>query len=37
MGGGGGAMPGVKSFVISRTMKQADHPGVTIAPDAARS
>jgi len=34
MGGGGGSMPGVKSFVISRTMKQSDHPGVTIAPDA---
>ena len=35
MGGGGGSMPGVKSFVISRTLKQADHPGVTIARDAA--
>ena len=35
MGGGGGSMPGVKSFVISRTMKQADHPDVTIARDAA--
>jgi len=34
MGGGGGSMPGVKSFVISRTMKQADHPDVTIARDA---
>jgi dihydrofolate reductase len=34
MGGGGGTMPGVKSFVISRTMRQADHPDVTIARDA---
>ncbi len=31
--GGGGSMPGVKSFVISRTMKQEDHPKVTIARD----
>lgn len=35
MGGGGGSMPGVTSFVISRTMKQADYPDVTIARDAA--
>src|SRR5918994_7321770 len=35
MGGGEGSMPGVKSFVISRTLKQADHPDVTIARDAA--
>jgi dihydrofolate reductase len=34
MGGGGGSWPGVKSFVISRAMKQADHPDVTIARDA---
>ena len=34
MGGGGGSWPGVKSFVISRTLKQADHPDVTIATDA---
>jgi dihydrofolate reductase len=34
MGGGGGSWPGVRSFVISRTMKQADHPEVTIAQDA---
>ena len=34
MGGGGGEMPGVKSFVISRTLKQADHPEVTIVQDA---
>jgi dihydrofolate reductase len=33
MGGGGGSMPGVKSFVISRTMKQADHTDVTISRD----
>jgi dihydrofolate reductase len=35
MGGGGGSLPGVKSFVISRTMDQADHPDVTIARDPA--
>jgi dihydrofolate reductase len=35
MGGGGGSMPGVKSFVISRTLKEADHPDVTVARDAA--
>jgi dihydrofolate reductase len=34
MGGGGGSMPGVKSFVISRTLKPADHPDVTITGDA---
>jgi len=34
MGGGGGLWPGVKSFVISRTMKQDDHADVTIARDA---
>ena len=34
MGGGGGSMTGVKSFVISRTMKPADHPDVTIVRDA---
>jgi dihydrofolate reductase len=33
MGGGGGSMPGVKEYVISRTMKEADHPDVTIARD----
>ncbi len=32
--GGGASMPGVKSFVISRTLKQSDHPDVTIARDA---
>jgi dihydrofolate reductase len=28
MGGGGESMPGVKSFVISRTMKPSDHPDI---------
>jgi dihydrofolate reductase len=32
--GAGGSWPGVKSFVISRTLKPADHPDVTIARDA---
>jgi dihydrofolate reductase len=36
MGGGGGSWPGVKSFVVSRSMKPADHPKLTIASDAAR-
>jgi dihydrofolate reductase len=35
MGGGGGSWPGVKSFVVSRTMQPADHPDVTIVRDAA--
>lgn len=35
MGEGGGSMAGVKSFVISRSLKQADHPDVTIVQDAA--
>jgi dihydrofolate reductase len=35
MGGGGGMMPGVESVVMSRTMKQADYPTVTIVNDAA--
>jgi len=34
MGGGGGLMPGVKPYVISRTMKPSDHPDVAIASDA---
>jgi dihydrofolate reductase len=34
MGRVDGSMPGVKSFVISRTMDQADHPDVTITGDA---
>jgi dihydrofolate reductase len=33
MGDAGGAMPGIKSYVISRTMNQADHPEVTILRD----
>ena len=28
--GGGAAMPGVKSFVVSRTLEPGDHPGVTV-------
>jgi dihydrofolate reductase len=28
--GGGGGMPGVKSIILSRTMKPADHPKLTI-------
>jgi dihydrofolate reductase len=31
---GGAAWPGVKAFVISRTLKPVDHPRVTIASDA---
>jgi dihydrofolate reductase len=34
MGGGGGPMPGVKSFVVSRTLTPADHPEITIVRDA---
>ena len=34
-GDGGGSMPGVKSFVISRTLTPSDHPEVTIVSDAA--
>ena len=34
MGGGGGSMPGVTSYVISRTMKPTGQRGVTIVPDA---
>jgi dihydrofolate reductase len=34
MGGGEGSWPGITSFVVSRTLKQADHPNVTIARDA---
>jgi dihydrofolate reductase len=34
MGGGGESMPGVKSFVVSRTMKPSDHPDIAIARDA---
>jgi dihydrofolate reductase len=28
--GGGGSMPGVKSIILSRTLKPADHPKLTI-------
>ena len=31
--GGGGAWPGVKSIVISRTLTQSEYPAVTIAAD----
>ena len=31
--GGGGGMPGVKSYVFSRTLKQADARGVTVSND----
>ena len=34
-GDSGGSMPGVRSFVISRTLKPADHPEVTIVSDVA--
>lgn len=27
---GGGTMPGMKAFVVSRTLRQEDHPNVTI-------
>ena len=31
--GGGGTMPGMQVFVVSRTLRQSDHPGVTVADD----
>ena len=34
MGGDAGMAPGVRSVVISRSMRQADHPDVTIVNDA---
>lgn len=34
-GGGGGGMPGMEWIVCSRTLRAADHPGVTITADAA--
>ena len=34
MGGGAGSLPGVQSVVISRTLKPADHPKLTIVSDA---
>jgi dihydrofolate reductase len=36
VGTAGGDMPGIRSFVISRTMKPSDHPGITIEPDPTR-
>ena len=33
MGGGGGEMPGVQSYVVSQTMKPSDHPDVKIVRD----
>jgi len=32
-GHGGGAMPGMKAYVFSRTLRQADCPGVTVSDD----
>src|SRR4029079_18732603 len=34
VGAGGGSMPGIKSFVISRTINPRDYPDVMIVPDA---
>ncbi len=31
--GGGGSTPGMQVFVFSRTLRQEDHPGVTIVDD----
>jgi dihydrofolate reductase len=36
MGGGGGMTSGVQSIVVSRTLKQADHPKATIVSDVER-
>jgi dihydrofolate reductase len=36
MGGGAGMAPGVRSVVFSRTMRQVDHPDLTIVNDAER-
>jgi dihydrofolate reductase len=33
-GGGGGIGPGIRSIVISRTLRQSDHPNLTIVSDA---
>jgi dihydrofolate reductase len=35
MGGGEGEWPGVRSFVVSRTLKEGEHPDVTIVRDGA--
>lgn len=32
--GGGGGMPGMKAYVLSRTLRQADCPGVTVSDNA---
>jgi dihydrofolate reductase len=34
-GSGGGSMPGTKSYVFSRTLRQADCPGVVVSADPA--
>src|SRR5688572_32455206 len=33
MGGGGGSMPGVKSYVVSRTLQQSGHRDVPVVAD----
>jgi dihydrofolate reductase len=33
---GGGGMPGMKSYVFSRTLPQKDHPGVTVVAERAK-
>lgn len=33
---GGGVAPGMKTFVFSRTLRQQDHPGVTIVAEGAQ-
>ena len=35
-GGGSGSMPGMQVFVVSRTLRQADHPNVTVVDDPER-
>ncbi len=35
--GGGPAMPGMQAYVLSRTLKQADCPGVTVSGDASET
>jgi dihydrofolate reductase len=34
--GGGGAQPGMQVFVVSRTLRQEDHPNVTVVDDPER-
>jgi dihydrofolate reductase len=36
MGSGGKSVPGIQNIVFSRTLKQNDHPSVTISADAER-